>query len=661
MKYRCNLIFILLLLGLYIVFLGLNKQSINKKDEYPRLKGGFETSRISSDFPNQRTAYSTGRFDDMGSDTDGDGKFDEVIIIIEINFSSMGDYEIIIDLDPVENGSPFKKSRREVWDEGVHNVSIPVFNTSDFQKQQEISLKLTHLKIAFYYILVKYDVFERDETYFTSVYKITEFTPIFFTGNYSEMVFDVDNNGRYDFLVILVEVNVSEAEEYKVEIQLNSSKTGVILNGINRSYLERGIENVYVQFDACLFNQFMNTSSSYNVTSVTIEDKTGSVLLQSEPMYSTQVYSASEFDIHCLKINNNTDFRKWAEIENWRGNGTSINPYIIEELIIPSANPIPIFWIENTDVPFQISNCVLSEGQTAISFHNVSNGIISTNILFNNQVGISFWNVTNIIINSNNITSNEFGIWLANVVDILVRSNTIAKNTCGVSISDNTSSPPYNNAIRNNSICHSLECGMNITSSHLLIEWNDFLNNSVHEAIDNGKNNTFNGNFWSSWKGNGGYEVYGKVTNSYIPRNIDPFPATLPNHFTQPTIYSPTGGEILIDTFLIEWTPLIDHLGHTVIYEIHYSADNGDSWNLLSSGLTSTRFQWDLRNMSDGSSYLLKLIASDSLGFIVIDVLDSPFTIKSPPEYQPIFDLIFGIIILVIVSSLLFLKIQRKM
>lgn len=61
---------------------------------------------------------------------------------------------------------------------------------------------------------------------------------------------------------------------------------------------------------------------------------------------------------------------------------------------------------------------------------------------------------------------------------------------------------------------------------------------------------------------------------------------------------------------LIDWEEAVDSWSWTVSYSIQYSSTGGYSWNDLASGLTDTSYQWDISQLDEDDTYLVKVIAS---------------------------------------------------
>ena len=132
-----------------------------------------------------------------------------------------------------------------------------------------------------------------------------------------------------------------------------------------------------------------------------------------------------------ILIDNNTHFENQASTEDWPGNGTLENPYIIKNLLIDrGGNDGFCIEIYNTTVHFIIRNCSLhgatKNNGAGIYLKNVTNGQLIRNDCTNNFRGIALENSTNITISSNNCSINtEEGIYLNSSVE-----NTLSDNIC---------------------------------------------------------------------------------------------------------------------------------------------------------------------------------------------------------------------------------------
>lgn len=132
-----------------------------------------------------------------------------------------------------------------------------------------------------------------------------------------------------------------------------------------------------------------------------------------------------------ILINNETDLINQVKINNWKGDGSHLNPYIIENYNISKSGgsiyPIGIS-IFNTTSFVLIQNCFINfEGKLS------------------DRVGIYIGDSKNIDIKENVILLNRFGIELENTLNVNVTSNKLNSNGSGVAIGRGTDKTVINN------------------------------------------------------------------------------------------------------------------------------------------------------------------------------------------------------------------------
>ncbi|MFW9854372.1 MAG: polysaccharide deacetylase family protein [Candidatus Thorarchaeota archaeon] len=89
----------------------------------------------------------------------------------------------------------------------------------------------------------------------------------------------------------------------------------------------------------------------------------------------------------------------------------------------------------------------------------------------------------------------------------------------------------------------------------------------------------------------------------------------IPHFLSELKLTFPTGGEILNDTQIVNWTPVTDSWGHKAYFNVSISSNGGNSWQLIRTNLTTPSMIWDTRGSSDGSNYLVKIDALCSDGY----------------------------------------------
>jgi nitrous oxidase accessory protein NosD len=148
-------------------------------------------------------------------------------------------------------------------------------------------------------------------------------------------------------------------------------------------------------------------------------------------------------------------------------------------------------------------------------------------------------------------------------------------------------------------------------------------------------NNTFELNYWSDWT-SPDVDSNGVVDTPYSldgdANNEDPLPFTISSaHLSKPLIVFPSGGEIFTTVMIpLQWTPVTDSLGHDVKYSVYISTNLGFTWDLLASQLENTAYDWDTTSFPQSTKYMVKIVATDSAGFLQEDSSNRPFILHSP-------------------------------
>ncbi|TFF95392.1 MAG: hypothetical protein EU547_07575, partial [Promethearchaeota archaeon] len=163
--------------------------------------------------------------------------------------------------------------------------------------------------------------------------------------------------------------------------------------------------------------------------------------------------SSESFDP--IFIDGNDDFNQTAFDNNWDGNGSYNNPYIIENYIIYATSDTHGIEIRNTDVYFIINNVSVLDGRSNYNigfyFENITNGHItnssaenniagfllkdSVNNTFSNNIanynfhGFRIWHsLNNTFINNTAKENIEYGFYLDNTDDDSCANNSLVGN-----------------------------------------------------------------------------------------------------------------------------------------------------------------------------------------------------------------------------------------
>lgn len=209
-----------------------------------------------------------------------------------------------------------------------------------------------------------------------------------------------------------------------------------------------------------------------------------------------------------IRINNNTDFARMAQLEGWPGNGSSNNPYIISNYTIDAHGAGVAIFIGNTTVHFIIENCTL---------HNTS----SVSWLYGVGAGVHLYNVENGTVRDSNIYDNaRYGVYIeGNSRNNTISNNSIGNNGWNGIYCDMDSS---HNLIVNNSIFGNNWNGIYLElSSGNIIRDNAVFNNTnygIYLDLNSENNTVINNTLHNS--GNGDIYVYDSGYNTFYGNNI---------------------------------------------------------------------------------------------------------------------------------------------
>ncbi len=149
-----------------------------------------------------------------------------------------------------------------------------------------------------------------------------------------------------------------------------------------------------------------------------------------------------------IRINNNTHFAEQAEENNWPGNGSEDNPYIIKGYEIDGSNHGYGIYIGNVTEHFSILDCKIQN----------SNGSDSEYL---RNSGIYLYNTSNGRLEENIISNTSIGIVLTDSYDNMIVTNQIFENLEGMNISSSDQ-----NILVDNRVSENEQKGIAFTSSH---------------------------------------------------------------------------------------------------------------------------------------------------------------------------------------------------
>ena len=192
----------------------------------------------------------TGSYSECGIDADGDGKYDYLTIDVWVSVKEVGYYNLQGWLDDCHgyginydwNGTYLKVGLQKLTLE-FNGYEIYRYGASGF-------FSLGHVKLLdddWNAVDDKWDV------YSTSYFAYTDFDkpPIDLTGAYADYGVDTDGNGKYDYFVVEVGVNVKEAGTYHVSGNVYDNENEYITGDWDETELSTGLQKLTLKFEGC--------------------------------------------------------------------------------------------------------------------------------------------------------------------------------------------------------------------------------------------------------------------------------------------------------------------------------------------------------------------------------------------------------------------------
>ena len=222
---------------------------ITEKQLWPeeRIRTGFvNAAEFSMQIPK---ASLVGSYYDREVDTDGDGKYDYLAIEVTLDITDPGPYQVHIEnlLDPTFQIIHISNETISTLSSGLQNITVWLRSTMMFISGLDGPYMLLHVELTDTCIYSRVDYARQPyTTRFT--YRYTDFDSpgARLTGVYYDKGLDTDGNGTYNYLVIIMTLNVSEAGNYDVVVDLHSRGGTHLVQNDTYGYLIVGLQNVTI-------------------------------------------------------------------------------------------------------------------------------------------------------------------------------------------------------------------------------------------------------------------------------------------------------------------------------------------------------------------------------------------------------------------------------
>ncbi|MFW9855130.1 MAG: hypothetical protein ACFFFG_08710 [Candidatus Thorarchaeota archaeon] len=270
--------------------------------EHQYLTDPYTTKKYDLEEFGVHTASSTWRFWDWGVDSDIDGKFEGLVIVVEVNISEPRVYQYELAIHPVAKDDGDWDQWKEVeryFGKGIHNVTFEFETNSLYSLYENSSFEIIRFAIHDswnYYFRAEYP-------YVTQIYNFTDFPePIaLFTGNYWDIPTDINADGRYEELVLIMEVNITFPSDFRFELEIVPFDQNGSMEEARRSFsisaqypYSKGIQNISFSMSGeDIFRLHKDSSFRYEI--VRIRDLFDRIHDIAYDVYTTQEYGYSQF------------------------------------------------------------------------------------------------------------------------------------------------------------------------------------------------------------------------------------------------------------------------------------------------------------------------------------------------------------------------------
>lgn len=198
----------------------------------------------------RQTSFLTGDFTDSGSDDDGDGLFDRIVLQADTQTVEAGRYRLFVGLRTA-GGEELVRSGEADLLPGLGSIAV------GFEAEEFIALGENGPYFVSFLYLVRLDpagVLEAhrlESLGQTQAYQLSQLQrpPLALTGAVTDQAFDDNGNGLYDRLVVDVEVSALRSGVYSWSFKLTDRSLHELGFGAGSAFLPAGTHTIRVAFD----------------------------------------------------------------------------------------------------------------------------------------------------------------------------------------------------------------------------------------------------------------------------------------------------------------------------------------------------------------------------------------------------------------------------
>ena len=230
---------------------------------------------------------------EYGEHINKDDLFDYLTIEVQLDVWKSGNYTIYGLLETEYHTSITEDKVETHLDKGKHNIKIRFEGTHIYKSKINGSF------------ILNLELLDEFKTYNTSKYNYTEFQrpKVEFIGVFSDFAdfgADSDNDGKYDYLVVNLGINVRKSGDYMISAWLQDMYGKDICYNIDRAnktrlFDSREIQNLTLYFDGISINDH-GIDGFFKIGSLVIYDANDNVIDAIDNPYNTSFYKFTDFE-----------------------------------------------------------------------------------------------------------------------------------------------------------------------------------------------------------------------------------------------------------------------------------------------------------------------------------------------------------------------------
>ncbi len=217
----------------------------------------------------------TGDYYDRGVDLNGDATYDYLIIDVTLNVTDPGTYQIQLEnlLDPTSQVIHLSNETVSMLSSGLQNVSIWLRAAIIFNSGLDGPYTLGYVELLDTQTYTQLDYANQPYTT-NNAYLYAEFdTPSArLVGSYYDMGLDNNDDGIYDYLLIMVTLNVTESGYYDVVIDLHARDGTHLVQNDTFADLSIGLQNVSIYLQGAAIYE-LGKNGPYIIDDVAVYDE----------------------------------------------------------------------------------------------------------------------------------------------------------------------------------------------------------------------------------------------------------------------------------------------------------------------------------------------------------------------------------------------------